>query len=204
MRTIAQNSAFSLVIKRIIFSSGIAATLVVLSFEAATGRALPVEEPTIQEQKRKHHSGRSVKLSAPVDSIVVYKSQREMTVFCRQKKIKTYIISLGLQPLGKKRFKGDYKTPEGLYYINGRNPASTYHRNLGISYPNEQDRQYAGKQGYSAGGDIKIHGLPNMPRYKPEDYLWHDWTWGCIAVSNEEIEELYRFVPQGTPVNILP
>lgn len=127
-----------------------------------------------------------------------------MVVYAHKKKIKTYIISLGVAPSGRKRSEGDRKTPEGLYTINDKNPNSIYHKNLGISYPNEEDRKYARTHHVATGGDVKIHGLPNQQKYAANDYLYSDWTWGCISVSNEEIEELYRFVQTGAVINILP
>lgn len=161
-------------------------------------------DETIQQVKRKAASRKDAPLKAAVDSIVVYKSQREMHVYGKGKKRKTYIISLGSQPSGKKRSEGDYKTPEGRYTINDRNPNSIYHKNLGISYPNNDDRKYARGHNLQTGGDVKIHGLPNQPKYPPEAYLHSDWTWGCIAVSNAEIDELYRHVSVGTPIVIFP
>ena len=127
-----------------------------------------------------------------------------MLAYRKGQKLKTYVISLGQSPTGKKQCKGDNKTPEGLYYINDRNAASAYHKNLGISYPNDKDRANANRQGLSTGGDVKIHGLPLKPRYPKEAYLYSDWTWGCIAVSNTEIDELYRFVESHAAIYILP
>jgi murein L,D-transpeptidase YafK len=127
-----------------------------------------------------------------------------MAVYCKGKKMKTYIISLGTQPVGRKICQGDLKTPEGKYIINDKNPQSIYHKNLGISYPNNDDRQYARTHKLQTGGDVKIHGLPNNPKYEPEAYLNTDWTWGCIAVSNEEIDELYKNVKMGSVICIFP
>ena len=126
-----------------------------------------------------------------------------MQVFNGKKLLKTYIISLG-SGTGKKRYEGDMKTPEGLYYINDRNANSIYHKNLGVSYPNNTDRQFAQRNGKRPGSDIKIHGLPNKPKYSDETYLQNDWTWGCVAVSNEEIDELFQFVREGCPILFLP
>jgi len=142
-------------------------------------------------------------LTGNVDSIVVMKSMRVMQVYYRQQLLKSYSICLGFAPTGHKHFKGDGKTPEGMYRINGKNPNSTCHKNLGVSYPNDADRAYARKYGKPTGGDIKIHGLLNGYD-NPTDFLAQDWTWGCIAVTNEEIDELYKHVPVGTCINILP
>ena len=102
------------------------------------------------------------------DSIVVFKSERKMILYYRNKPLKTYGISLGDSPVGHKEKEGDEKTPEGLYSISGRNPYSKYHLSLRISYPNEQDKLNAEKNGYSPGGDIMIHGLPNSTGFLEE------------------------------------
>lgn len=139
-----------------------------------------------------------------IDSIVVLKHQRRMTVYHKGKALKVYKIALGKRPVGPKHFEGDRCTPEGLYRINNKNPASTYHKNLGISYPNNADRRYAAAQGKSPGSNVKIHGLPNGQGHIGKGHLQYDWTWGCIAVTDEEIDELYAHVPVGIPILILP
>lgn len=146
-----------------------------------------------------------VEVHDSIDSIVVYKSKRELLTFHNNKKVKKYIISLGLEPVGKKQLEGDLKTPEGWYFINGRDTNSSYHTNLGISYPNEADSTYAASKGMSAGGEIKIHGFPNNHRKAQEkEFLGTDWTVGCIAVSDFEVDELYRWVIVNCPILILP
>ena len=95
------------------------------------------------------------------------------------------------------------KTPEGIYYINDRNPNSICYLNLGISYPNEFDIKNARENNKSPGGDIKIHGLPNGYGFIGKFHRWKDWTWGCIAVTNREMKELYDNVPIGTEIEIL-
>lgn len=120
-----------------------------------------------------------VPLNETIDSMVVFKSKRIMKVYHHHKFIKSYVISLGANPIGTKQVQGDMKTPEGLYTINDRNPNSTYHKNLGISFPNKLDKAVAKRLGKSPGGDIKIHGLPNNIKAGQEDeYLNSDWTWG--------------------------
>lgn len=136
------------------------------------------------------------------DSIVVFKSERKLLLYYRSKPLKTYSISLGDSPLGHKEKEGDEKTPEGLYSISGRNPNSKYHLSLRISYPSEHDKLNAGKNGYSPGGDIMIHGLPNTTGFLKDYYVNNDWTDGCIAVTNEEIEEIWGAVKDGTPIFI--
>ncbi len=146
-----------------------------------------------------------VDLTKPIDSIVVYKAKREMIVYNKQQKQKKYIISLGMEPIGKKEQEGDLKTPEGLYYINTRDRNSKYHANLNISYPNEQDIVHAYELGVSPGGDIKIHGFPNNhKKYQERTFLDTDWTVGCIAVSDFEVDQLYYYVIENCPILILP
>lgn len=136
------------------------------------------------------------------DSIVVFKSERKLLLYYRNNQLKTCKISLGDSPVGHKEKEGDEKTPEGLYTISGRNPNSKYHLSLRISYPNEQDKLNAKKNGYSPGGDIMIHGLPNATGFLEEYYTDNDWTDGCIAVTNDEIEEIWDAVKDGTPIFI--
>lgn len=120
------------------------------------------------------------------------------------KELKYYNISLGKNPLGHKEKEGDKKTPEGSYMIDYHNPNSKYHLSLRISYPNEKDKSNAEKLGVSAGSDIMIHGLPNNFTMLEDYYVNNDWTDGCIAVDNEDIEEIYRCVDDKTPIVINP
>mgnify|MGYP006357397865 CR=1 FL=1 len=108
----------------------------------------------------------------------------------------------GRQPDRQEALEGDGKTPEGVYYISHRNPNSTYHLSLGISYPNNDDRAYAAAAGKPTGGDIFIHGGPVTERSKKNKK--GDWTAGCIAVTDKQIEEIYSMVRPGTPIIILP
>jgi lipoprotein-anchoring transpeptidase ErfK/SrfK len=138
------------------------------------------------------------------DWILVEKKARRLTLFRDNKPLKSYDIALGRQPDGPKRLQGDNKTPEGRYQIASRKKNSDFHRALRISYPSPEDAVFAAKQKRSAGGDIMIHGLPNgMGSLGPLHRL-RDWTAGCIAVTNTEIEELWRAVPDGTPIEIRP
>lgn len=157
------------------------------------------------DHRRAHYFETFVEVTQEIDSMVVYKSKRELVCYHNQQRVKTYIISLGVEPVGKKQFEGDMKTPEGLYYIHSRDTISQYHSNLGISYPNTEDSLYAASLGKSAGGDIKIHGFPNNHKpYQEKEFLNKDWTIGCIAVSDHEIDELYRWVKENCPILILP
>lgn len=142
--------------------------------------------------------------NAKADSIVVFKSKRELQLLKGRNVLKTYKISLGSVPIGAKQRQGDHKTPEGKYTVAGRNAKSQFHRSLRISYPNAADRKNAAKLGVSPGGDIFIHGLPNGYGWIGRGHLARDWTDGCIAVTNEEIEEIWRAVPDGTSVDIRP
>ncbi len=139
-----------------------------------------------------------------IDSLVVLKSARKMMAYAQGEHVRTYDIALGQQPIGHKEVEGDMKTPEGTYSINDRNPNSAYHKNLGISYPNEADIAHAESLGKSAGGDIKIHGLKNGMGYIGELHRQQDWTHGCIAVTNEEMDELYESVEVGATIVLMP
>jgi murein L,D-transpeptidase YafK len=139
-----------------------------------------------------------------IDKLVVYKSKRKLLAFSHGILLKTYSISLGKNPSGHKEYEGDSKTPEGIYTINDKNPNSGYYKNLGISYPNEKDKEHAKKLGKSAGGDIKIHGLRNGIGFVSKFQRWKDWTAGCVALTNTEVEELYNGVKIGTVIEILP
>lgn len=142
--------------------------------------------------------------NAVIDRLVMYKSKRTLLAYAQGKLLKSYQVSLGGQPVGAKEIEGDLKTPEGLYYINDKNQYSDYHKNLGVSYPNEKDVAHAKTLGKTAGGDIKIHGLRNGMGFIGKLQRCVDWTLGCMALTNTEIDELYRAVPIGTPIEINP
>ena len=133
-----------------------------------------------------------------VTQVQVHKADRKMYLLHNERVLKVYKIGLGGQPLGPKEIEGDGKTPEGVYYITHRNPESTYHLSLGISYPNDADRAQAETLGKPTGGDIFIHGGP-LKRTTTQD-----WTAGCIAVSDREIEDIYAMIRPGTPIFLLP
>ena len=141
---------------------------------------------------------------AAADSIVVYKRERTLVLFNRGVPVRTYHIALGSKPVGDKERAGDQKTPEGLFYINAHNPASKFHLALRISYPSDAHRARAAALGVDPGGDIMIHGLPKEFSEAGKKHLQNDWTNGCVALSNQEIEEIWRAVPDGTPVQIKP
>jgi murein L,D-transpeptidase YafK len=136
------------------------------------------------------------------DIILVIKSKRQMHLLREGKILKSYQISLGPNSRGHKQRQGDKKTPEGRYKICGRNPNSHYHKSLRISYPNAQDREQAKKRGVDPGGDIMIHGLGKKFGFLGKSHTLHDWTLGCIAVTNQEIEEIWKMVDVGTEISI--
>jgi murein L,D-transpeptidase YafK len=133
-----------------------------------------------------------------VTQIQVHKADRKMYLLHNDKVLKSYEIALGFAPVGHKQFEGDGKTPEGQYFISHKNPNSNYHLSLRISYPNEADANFADEAGESPGGDIFIHGGPNGPISQ------RDWTWGCVSVSDKEMEVIYSMVQPNTPIYILP
>jgi murein L,D-transpeptidase YafK len=134
-----------------------------------------------------------------VTKVVVFKEARRMQLFHNDKVLKDYKIALGFAAKGHKQFEGDGKTPEGAYLIDRRNPRSRYHLSLGISYPNEADIAFAESQGKKPGGEIFIHG---KSRYRGTNK--GDWTFGCIAVKDPQMEEIYAMVRDGTPIYIQP
>lgn len=133
-----------------------------------------------------------------VTSIQVHKGARKMYLLHHDKVLKSYDVALGFAPEGHKQFEGDGKTPEGTYFIDRRNPNSEFHLSLGISYPNAADREYAKAQGKPPGGDIFIHGWSRKPIKR------RDWTAGCIAVKDREMEMIYAMVKDRTVIHILP
>ena len=143
--------------------------------------------------------------NSKIDYLLVEKSEQTMKAYQGKQLLKTYKIAVGKNSIGHKVFEGDQKTPEGIYSINDRNPNSDYHKNLGVSYPNDVDRAKAKALGKSPGGDIKIHGLRNggFGIIKKLHRLT-DWTNGCIAVTNGEIDELYEAVVPNAKIEIRP
>ena len=138
----------------------------------------------------------------PVTGIFVNKTARRMYLLHHEEVLRSYKVDLGFAPLGHKKVEGDGKTPEGVYRIDRRNPRSSFHLSLGISYPNASDRAYARSLGKSPGGDIFIHGQPNDRKDRRRAARVQDWTAGCIAVSNREMEEIWAMVRNGTAIKI--
>jgi murein L,D-transpeptidase YafK len=131
-----------------------------------------------------------------VTRIQIFKGERRMQLLHNQQLLREYRFELGFTPEGHKVHEGDGRTPEGSYRINRRNPNSRYHLSLGLSYPDSDDVAYARSQGLSPGGDIFIHGTPDEWVGKT------DWTWGCVAISNDEMDEVYAMVQTGTLVTL--
>ncbi|MEY2438793.1 MAG: hypothetical protein QOI34_178 [Verrucomicrobiota bacterium] len=148
------------------------------------------------------HRGNRLPIGARIDRIVVEKSLRKLSIFRDGEVLKNYQIALGQNPIGPKAEEGDMKTPEGTYRIDTRNPNSAYHLALHISYPSDEDNARAAVRGVSAGSDIMIHGLPNGERSLGALHRQIDWIAGCIALTNDEIEELWRVTPSGTVIEI--
>ncbi len=140
----------------------------------------------------------------PADKVLIEKKERRLTLLSEGEVVKTYRIALGGNPVGPKERQGDNKTPEGTYIIDSRNRDSGYHLSLHISYPNENDKMRARELGVSPGGDIMIHGIKNGLSWVGASHAEVDWTKGCIAVTDEEMEEIYRLVPNDTIVEIRP
>lgn len=136
--------------------------------------------------------------------MLVEKRARRLTLWLAGYPVREYRIALGRNPVGDKLRIGDGRTPEGLYFIDGRNADSDFHRALHISYPSEADVRSAREAGADAGGEILIHGLPEGAEWMGSEHARWDWTEGCIAVSNDEIDEIWRMVADGTPIEIVP
>jgi len=138
------------------------------------------------------------------DQVVVVKSSRTLTLLSQGKTLRTYKVALGASPVGAKQQQGDHRTPEGRYILDRRNPHSRFYKAIHVSYPNEKDKRQAAKLGVSPGGDIMIHGLPNGFGWLGESHRAQDWTDGCIAVTNKEMDEIWDLVADGIPIDIKP
>lgn len=139
-----------------------------------------------------------------VDRVVVLKKERTLELLSQGTVIKTYKIALGGDPVGPKVRQGDHKTPEGTYVLDSRNAQSHYYKSIHISYPSARDRAAARKNGVSPGGDVFVHGLPNGYGWVGAEHRAKDWTDGCIAVTDQEMDEIWLAVPDGTPIEIRP
>ena len=141
---------------------------------------------------------------AVANRVLVLKKERKLILMQRGATLKTYNISLGSDPTGPKVREGDHKTPEGSYLLDRRNPHSKFYKSIHVSYPDAKDRERAGHLGVSPGSDIFVHGLPNGYGWIGSSHRAKDWTDGCIAVTDDEIDEIWGAVPDGTPIEIRP
>ncbi|WP_425607958.1 L,D-transpeptidase family protein [Marinobacter albus] len=139
-----------------------------------------------------------------IDKVLVRKSERRLYLMDDGEVVKSYRISLGDNPTGHKLYEGDERTPEGDYTLDWRNAGSDFYKSIHISYPSERDRELAHAWGLNPGGSIMIHGLPNEAADMAFAYRGLDWTDGCIAVTNEEMDEIWQLVANGTPIRIVP
>jgi len=146
----------------------------------------------------------SARTAPRVDRVEVFKSKHELVLLKDGKTVKTYRVALGPSSMGRKERQGDNKTPEGSYVLDWRNPHSKFHRSIHISYPNADDIRNARRLGVQAGGDVFLHGLPNGAGFIGAAHRQMDWTAGCIAVTDEEIDEIWNLVQDGTPIVIHP
>lgn len=151
-----------------------------------------------------HYNTHSLTKEAKADRIVIEKGAHTLTLFRGAMPLKLYRVALGRVPVGPKREEGDHRTPEGSYTIDRRKVDSDFHLALHISYPNPEDVAQAASRGVSAGSDIMIHGLPNGSGWIGVLHRRKDWTDGCVAVTDQEIEEIWRTVPDGIVVEIRP
>jgi murein L,D-transpeptidase YafK len=138
------------------------------------------------------------------DRVVVLKKERTLQLLSHGRVIKVYKIALGGDPIGPKTRQGDHKTPEGSYVFDFRNAHSKFYKAIHISYPSARDRAAAREQGVSAGGDVFLHGLPNGFGYLGAAHRLKDWTDGCVAVTDAELDEIWAAVADGTPIEIRP
>lgn len=138
------------------------------------------------------------------DFVLVRKHERRLYLMRQGQVLRSYRVALGLNPVGHKRRSGDFRTPEGRYRLERRNPRSDFFLSIQVSYPNARDAAAARRNGWSPGGSIMIHGLPNEPRKSAEYYASQDWTDGCIAVSNADMLEIWMLVSDNTPIEIEP
>lgn len=174
----------------------ISAVLLCLVTAACSTGSRPPTSPVVQVQ-------RPAPVPVHVDFVLVEKSVRRITLLGHGRPLRIYEnIQFGDAPSGHKQFEGDERTSEGRYVLDYRNPQSSYHLSLHISYPDANDRAFAQRHGYSPGGQIFIHGQPN--NYPEGQRVPGDWTDGCIALANHEIEDMWRLVADGTPIEIRP
>ena len=140
----------------------------------------------------------------PADEVLVVKSERRLYLLRSGRQIRSYRVQLGLNPSGRKQRAGDFRTPEGHYRLDQRNAASDFFLSIRLSYPNDSDRAQAQRRGWQPGGSIMIHGLPNWLKHPLDYYRSADWTDGCIALSNDDMLEVWLLTRANTPIEIRP
>lgn len=138
------------------------------------------------------------------DQVIVHKAKRRLELLRNGEVFRSFPVALGGNPEGHKQKEGDQRTPEGTYRLDLRNVNSAFFLAMRVSYPNDEDVRQARQRGVRPGNNIMIHGLPNVPRYPLDHYLYADWTDGCIAVSNSAMIDIWLSVPDDTPITILP
>lgn len=138
------------------------------------------------------------------DRVLVLKSEHKLVLLKQGKELRAYPIALGRNPMGAKNRSGDGRTPEGIYILDSRNSRSGFHLAMHVSYPNQEDRKRAVAEGVEPGGDIMVHGIKNGLGWIGRYHRWVDWTNGCIAVTNPEMDQIWTAVPDGTPIEIRP
>lgn len=163
-----------------------------------TPNAPPVQTPATAAPDWRQYA------TPKADKIVVFKSQRKLKLLRKGEVIRTYPIALGRNPVGPKLWRGDGKTPEGTYFIDRRNPASEYHLSMHISYPETADLKRAAAMNVDPGGNVLIHGEPNILNHEGKANLLKDWTAGCIGLHNTDMDEVWRLTDDGVTVEIHP
>ena len=138
------------------------------------------------------------------DKVIIEKGDRKLHLIKDGESFRTFEIALGIRPVGDKESEGDFRTPEGRYLLDRRNPNSDFFLSIHISYPNRDDTRQARNKGLSPGGAIMIHGQPNTPTRSEAYYRTQDWTNGCIAVSNSDMIDIWLMTGDNTPIEILP
>lgn len=195
--------------KKYIFSLFILIAVTIASIFAYQkyNKFIPTAEAAIHVQALTEADSIKIRQKTPITQVKVYKTDRVVQLLHRDQVIRTYPMRLGFDPIGHKVKEGDGKTPEGTYILDWRNPKSAFYKSLHVSYPNVQDQAKAKQLGVSAGGDIMIHGsatssqiekFPSLMKYLPRN----DWTWGCVAVRNIDMDEIWTLVDDGTVITI--
>ena len=179
------------------FKTLAAISVAMCAITAAHADGLPQAEPvTLRPQ--------TAEALPLVDRVVVRKGERRLLLMHGGNIVRSYHVALGLNPIGQKQRSGDFRTPEGSYRLERRNPRSDFFLSIKVSYPSPADVKRARARHWDSGGSIMIHGLPNYLKHEPEYYQTHDWTDGCIAVSNADMVEIWMLTPDDVPIDILP